>query len=582
MELAGLVLGGLPIALVAMDNYHRCLQATRDYWRYESTIKLLRNHIFLQQEQLHKTLRDIGLTDPSPVRLQEFMRQKYPGKYEVFVDIIAHMDGLLEKLMDTLDVDIDGKPRWTKEPPARANWEWRRVKRGFGRSSRQRLIDDLQKWNTALRACFEKSEVPLNFDVPCSTLETIRTKFNPQWCNEIRRQASQVHDAVAKSWQCQCRAHQANLKLLWHEDQLLKPPSEFHVAVCSTKDPSGDVKWQELLFEQIKDSTSQEPGSPPQTLELSIRPRKPSKAWFRPYFDLNDQQLEMGQSSSLSSNQRRPFDTNIPLSTGHVTVEEGPPVKPREIRHRPDTDCLCSFLHEKDEHARVLVPVTGQCLRIRKNLERPPLTTTVIPIRTILASKTCQRLDAMPLSRRDRFSLAAAATWAWDAKPELYLLSEHHSCTWRHYPSLSSILQKSLHPEASSAVDEKLEPSDPFPTLVHNKTLFALGVLLIELCLGKPFEQLRREYHYGSLSAAFGMGIPVNDYEIANQYVDKVYLEAGDFYGHAVQRCIRCEFPGRDITKNFQFEQFRRDFFSYVIAPVQTTYALLPSSVASL
>lgn len=201
----------------------------------------------------------------------------------------------------------------------------------------------------------------------------------------------------------------------------------------------------------------------------------------------------------------------------------------------------------------------------------------------------------MPLSRRDRFSLAAAATWAvlylaespwiahqWDEKPELYLLSEHHSCTWRHYPSLSSILQKSLHPEASSAVDEKLEPSDPFPTLVHNKTLFALGVLLIELCLGKPFEQLRREYHYGSLSAAFGMGIPANDYEIANQYVDKVYLEAGDFYGHAVQRCIRCEFPGRDITKNFQFEQFRRDFFSYVIAPVQTTYALLPSSVASL
>lgn len=32
----------------------------------------------------------------------------------------------------------------------------------------------------------------------------------------------------------------------------------------------------------------------------------------------------------------------------------------------------------------------------------------------------------------------------------------------------------------------------------------------------------------------------------------------------------------RDVTKSFEYEQFRWDFFCYVVAPVQATYQLLP------
>ncbi|KAK8111514.1 uncharacterized protein PG998_007971 [Apiospora kogelbergensis] len=438
--------------------------------------------------------------------------------------------------------------------------------------------------------CFEKSEVPLNHDVPSLTLETIQTKFNPQWCNEIRTQASQVHEAVVRSWRCQCNDHQASLKLLWHEDQLLKPPGEFHVAVCSTDGPGGDVSWQEIIFEQA-DSNSQDLQSLPQVPEPIARQGNTIKAWFRPSFDIRDKHLEMRQSSSLSPSRLYPYD-RTKKSSGHVNTEEGPTA---ELTHGPDADCLCSFLHKKDRHARLLLSGTGESLSIRKGLGKAPQATTMTPIRTVLDAKTRQRSDEMPLSRRDRFALAAAATWAvlylaespwiagrWDADPELYLLSEHHSCVWRHCPSLSSILPKGPCSEVTLAVDENSEASGPYPSIVRNKTLFALGVLLIELCLDKPFEKLRQDYHGGNLSAPLGTGLPASDYEIANQSMQKVYLEAGDFYGYAVQRCLRCEFPGRDITKNFQFEQFRRDFFSHVIAPVQATYALLPSSVSAL
>lgn len=72
----------------------------------------------------------------------------------------------------------------------------------------------------------------------------------------------------------------------------------------------------------------------------------------------------------------------------------------------------------------------------------------------------------------------------------------------------------------------------------------------------------------------------LEDYAVAEMQTDKVYLEAGYSYGYAVQRCLRCEFPGRDVTKNFQFQQFRMDFFNGVVAPIQATYALIPSSCA--
>jgi len=109
MEAAGVVLGALPLALYAIDNYHRCLQASTDFWRFESTLKLIRSHVFIQQQQLQITLRSIGLVNPTPVQLELHLRQFYPEKCDAFIDIIKHMEHLLAKLMDKLDIDSRGK-----------------------------------------------------------------------------------------------------------------------------------------------------------------------------------------------------------------------------------------------------------------------------------------------------------------------------------------------------------------------------------------------------------------------------------------------------------------------------------------
>jgi hypothetical protein len=112
MEVAGIVLGGIPVVLYALDNYHRCLQPAKDYWKYDSTLKTIRMNIFIQQEQLQLSLRNIGLERPTQQELQEHLLQLYPlAKCKEFLNIIVRMEEAVQRLTDNLDVDSQGKVR---------------------------------------------------------------------------------------------------------------------------------------------------------------------------------------------------------------------------------------------------------------------------------------------------------------------------------------------------------------------------------------------------------------------------------------------------------------------------------------
>jgi hypothetical protein len=110
-------------------------------------------------------------------------------------------------------------------------------------------------------------------------------------------------------------------------------------------------------------------------------------------------------------------------------------------------------------------------------------------------------------------------------------------------------------------------------SLIRNRLLFALGILLMELCLNKPFPGLWSELH-GDSSIPGSAPATLED---INECLDEVYDEAGDEYGYAVQRCLRCDFPGRDREKSFSHAPFRTHFFRGVVAPVQAMYEMIPN-----
>jgi hypothetical protein len=84
-------------------------------------------------------------------------------------------------------------------------------------------------------------------------------------------------------------------------------------------------------------------------------------------------------------------------------------------------------------------------------------------------------------------------------------------------------------------------PSFSYCPAVGNDTLFALGVVLIELCLEKPLDQLATAEDLSPDGAKHA----ASDFFTANRLLDSVYDRAGAKYGDAVRRCIRCEFDHR-------------------------------------
>ncbi|OJD36532.1 uncharacterized protein BKCO1_1100023 [Diplodia corticola] len=115
--------------------------------------------------------------------------------------------------------------------------------------------------------------------------------------------------------------------------------------------------------------------------------------------------------------------------------------------------------------------------------------------------------------------------------------------------------------DASQATIDRSQPSRRASEQgVRNRPLFDLGVLLIELCFGEPFEKLRQPFQ----SPESGGQAIMSDYLVVERLVDKVYEEGGDRYGHAVRRCIRCEFDSR--SNDLSDERFREAVYDKVVA----------------
>jgi hypothetical protein len=72
---------------------------------------------------------------------------------------------------------------------------------------------------------------------------------------------------------------------------------------------------------------------------------------------------------------------------------------------------------------------------------------------------------------------------------------------------------------------------------IRNTTLFALGIVLLELCLGQTLESM---------------------------------TEAGNRYGDVARRCIYCEFDSRDT--NLNNERFREAVYQGVVAPLEDIF----------
>ena len=205
-----------------------------------------------------------------------------------------------------------------------------------------------------------------------------------------------------------------------------------------------------------------------------------------------------------------------------------------------------------------------------------------VPLKFLLSSQEqsiLQRNPYLSLSAKQRYGIAASIAWSvlhlsgspwlgehWDQKQAGIFLEKTQGGreVLSRQPCASYIFSLPTTPEEP--------PTNDFKHIIPNRTVFALGIFLIELCINKSFAEIRQVDERATPAS-----LP-DDYAAALSKLEEVYRLAGDSYGYAVARCVKFSFPGRDQNKDFCFSQFRRQFHDAVVAPVQATYLMLPDS----
>jgi hypothetical protein len=394
-------------------------------------------------------------------------------------------------------------------------------------------------------------------------------RYNQKDCDAVRLQASEVKKALDACWRCSC-LHQTSLDLDWHKNRPTRSPV-FNVSLSfgtsNNQGSTGSPQWRKAQVEIDATGMSGSTGNDKQVLGSTITDTKLAPPPLQP------QCSNPGLRSMPYQLLRRSHSTSpLPPSPGIAlpTISLAKSVK--------QIDSLCRFIQGLDNGGDPLgfVLVPGGTKRVHlKSIPGARITEEATLVNLLPPSSPPPHLR---LSRRKRLEIAVAAAWTtlllcdtpwltrtWD-KHGLCFFSENVST-----PGLP-LADRCVSMTQGSAWGSLAATSIsryPRNKLIRNETMFALGILLIELGLDQSFEECKRTRNMGTTAANV-----VDDYDVADDLIEKVFDEVGEPYGNAVQRCIRFAFPGRDTTKKFGHEPFRKDFHKLVVAPIEATLAM--------
>lgn len=117
---------------------------------------------------------------------------------------------------------------------------------------------------------------------------------------------------------------------------------------------------------------------------------------------------------------------------------------------------------------------------------------------------------------------------------------------------------------SSTCQSMPLPPDNPTPLReVRNQSTFALGLVLTELWFGKPVDHLRGSNNPDISNEPND----IIDFATVESLSDVIYDEAGDWYGDAVRRCIRCEFDQR--SDSLESEGLKEAVHRMVVSPLE-------------
>ncbi|RPA85648.1 hypothetical protein BJ508DRAFT_411662 [Ascobolus immersus RN42] len=572
-EVAGLILGGIPLLLEALDRYKELYRGTKSWLRFRSSFRKYHQEVTIQltsfSENLEELLESIVCSDyelqllldnpgGSPwedPRIEDKLRQLLPRSYESYMSLIADVNEIIAKIEDDLEM-VDGKIAWNEEPlkAVRSKLE-KKLVRAFRNSSRLERVQELEKKNTQLGGILKAA---LRLSGPRKARKTVS---GPKFLQIARESALSIHSLFTQCWECKVVTHRHSAKLFLENYGSSSPSSNrastapLLLSMCFV-DENDEFGLTAKITEISKDCSGLPESCRDAVTEKKVAETKET-VLIRP---------TVTTTSTVSVLSRRPKKSVKFLSESVVPSVQAARSKViralcESIRFRDITVDCCGYLVRPNVGYASLSAVEEQTVP------------QIAPGKqvTLLAILAAENSDARcSMTKLQRLELAVKISAA---------LMYFHGTPWiegclKNYDIAFPVSDS----EATSVVFEKPYVSHCFPppaaiTRSTNKrteeqvrqSLRSLAFILLELCFGRSLLSKDEPFEEQTIG---------NQFDLILKWQDKAGEELGKKYAEAVKRCI---YPDSDFVSSCSRaesagdEVFQQGVYSWVFRPLEDT-----------
>ncbi|CAO2648288.1 Nn.00g075550.m01.CDS01 [Neocucurbitaria sp. VM-36] len=564
IEVAGLVLGSIPLILAGLQFYAQGIAVTKRYWKYkeevnnvlyelgaESTMYINTINMLLvgvvSQKEMTDFLADPGGTRWKEVKFDKKLRDRLGTSYDSYMESIMHLMTTAEKFKEKLKLDNAGKPQFSEQKAFKEHYK--RLKFSLKKSDYSDLMGRLRRANQSLYRLTTQTAY-----LEARQLSSKQGNQSIPNFRVIKDRADNFYSALRTGWNCPCQAdHSVSLRLEARMD-----------------DSSGDEDDEDekrmrnpfhVLFRYNHHCTT------------DISPGGMTKPWTWEEADVrveHEDQQSTAKSASGGRTGKGVRFANQAKQAVRAALEPQPDMQPIQD--------LCSAICTLQEHQR------NVCFSLLANeIAKQKYGVHIYPMKhlppdkdTWMVSSLRAVLDDSKFARQDRLRLAVTLAssvlqlhqtpWLEDnwGKDNIFFVK-------RPGKSLYDQPFVSQHFNQTESTPSVGTPSI-MSRIIRNQMLYALGVALIELWYGKTLAELHVNADGPHNTGITQMDL-MTEYNTADRLVDELYSEAGGKYSDAVRRCIRCDFDRR--ASSLEDIQFQRAVYEGVVAQLKENYEFM-------
>ncbi|KAG9503661.1 hypothetical protein J7337_003612 [Fusarium musae] len=533
-EVAGIVLGSIPIMVSALQCYMNGLGTLQNFRSYKRILKSL----ILTLKTEHVNLQNICeklLTGIAPqTRIEEMIRDPFGDLWreeeilnklrlrlwsslQVFDDRVQDMREAIEEMMEKLNVGTDGKVEWAESSSIKK--QFKRATFILQKSNHEEVLARIRDGVSALQRL-----AVLNTDLESQRKSRSQGRLNKL----VNGMLSGIYHALRSTMTCKCSGlHDVGLRLTPpsrtvvpedDDDDIIKE-LQFRLAVSYLTGSQVNTlkQWNEILLKSGEDSkkttvsfTSQSTSTSRKTVGFSV-PSTTSST--------NSQQSQTVIIESALSNLT--FNTlrtmSEPICSKHISnlCEAMQTMGKRKQGERCGHIQHC-YMTQTQKYDVYTLECLGSCDEW-----------SLVPLKEVLQDPALLYGDKLRLAWMIACGVLQMQGTPWVAdiprSEDIFIAQKggvhqfQHVFVLRHFPE---------YPRVNATAS----PTNPF--------MLYLGILLIELILGQSIATLDSAQNQ---TLEHGLPRHILDYEAANKLLGRVMMTGGSGYYNAVERCLRSD-----------------------------------------